>query len=323
MSATAEDRQATVRAGDYLEPDEIRAFSRRSDLAGACLLAFNWLCIAAIFALVALWTNPLTILVAVLLLGGRQLGLAVLMHEAGHRTLFAGSALNDSLGQWLAAYPVLGDCLAYGASHREHHRLAGTDEDPDLPNYRAYPIGAASFRRKIIRDLTGRTGLKLLAGQFTGAGNRIMMRDGEANPSLHRGLAVNAVLLAVLWASGHPALYLLWVAAYVTSYPLVARIRQVAEHGAVPGLYAPDPRGNTRTTRAGVLERLLLCPNHVNFHIEHHLMPSVPCWRLPQLHRLLTERGFYRDHPQAIARGYGDVIRRAVPEFGGGSATPA
>ncbi|MEM9313352.1 MAG: fatty acid desaturase family protein [Pseudomonadota bacterium] len=323
MSTTAESQPAPVRAADYLKPDEIRAFSRRSDFAGAALLALNWLSIAAIFTLVALWTNPLTVLLAVLLLGARQLGLAVLMHEAGHRTLFANGALNDALGQWLAAYPVLGDCLAYGASHREHHRLAGTDRDPDLPNYRAYPIKGSSFRRKILRDVTGRTGMRLLLGQFTGAGNRIMMRDGEANPSLHRGLAVNAMLFGLLWVSGNPALYLLWIAAYVTSYPLVARIRQVAEHGAVPGLYAQDPRGNTRTTRAGVLERLLLCPNNVNFHIEHHLMPSVPCWRLPRLHRLLAVRGFYRDHPEAIASSYLDVIRRAVPEFGSGSATPA
>ncbi len=123
------------------------------------------------------------------------------------------------------------------------------------------------------------------------------------------------MLFAVLWTAGQPALYLLWVAAYLTTYPLVARIRQVAEHGNVPALYEADPRGNTRTTRANLLERVLLCPNHVNFHIEHHLLPSVPCWRLPALHRLLRERGFYRDHPAAIADGYLDVIRRAVPEL--------
>jgi fatty acid desaturase len=304
-----------VRASDFLDRDELRAFSARSDLAGLALLAFNWLVIAASFVLVAIWPNPLTLVAAILLLGGRQLGLAVLMHEAGHRTLFRSGFLNDHLGQWLAAYPVLGDCEAYGASHREHHRLAGTREDPDLPNYRAYPISAASFRRKLLRDITGRTGLRQLVGQFTGAGNRIMMREGEGNPSLYRGLIVNALLFLALLSFGHGALYLLWVAAYVTAYPLVARIRQVAEHGNVPGLCEADPRGNTRTTRANPLERLLLCPNHVNYHIEHHLMPSVPCWRLPRLHRLLSERGFYRDHPMAVASSYIDVLRRAVPEL--------
>lgn len=303
------------KAGDYLSAEELRRFTTRSDLAGAALIIGAWVAIGFVFALVALWPNPFTVILAVLLLGGRQLGLAVLMHEAGHKTLFRTPRLNDWIGQWFAAYPVLGDCEAYGASHREHHRLAGTDRDPDLPNYRAYPISGESFRRKLMRDVTGQTGLKLIAALFSGAGNRIMMRDGEGTGALRQGLIANSALFALLWALGQPALYLLWVAAYLTSYPLVARIRQVAEHGNVPGLYEADPRGNTRTTRAGILERIVLCPNHVNFHIEHHLLPSVPCWRLAALHRVLVERGFYADHPAAIADSYWDVIKRAVPDF--------
>jgi len=304
-----------MKASDYLTREEIRHFTRRSDAMGLWMLLKNWLLIAAIFTAVAQWTNLLTILLAILLLGGRQLGLAVLMHEAGHKTLFKSQRLNDLLGQWLAAFPVLGDCNAYGASHREHHRLAGTADDPDLPNYRDYPISAASFRRKLLRDITGRTGSKLLLGLLSGAGNRIMMRDGEGTSALRQGLIANALLFAVLWASGQPLLYLLWVIAYLTSYPLVARIRQVAEHGNVPALYEPDPRGNTRTTRANWLEGLIFCPNDVNFHIEHHLLPSVPAWRLRALHERLTARGFYRDHPRAVANGYWDVIKRAVPEL--------
>ena len=307
--------ETTIKASDYLTAEELRSFTARSNLAGFLLTASAWLSIALVFALVAVWPNVFTALVAVFLLGGRQLGLAVLMHEAGHKTLFRSQALNDWIGQGFAAFPILGDCQAYGASHREHHRLAGTHEDPDLPNYRAYPIQAASFRRKLLRDLSGQTGAKLLRALFSGAGNRIMMRDGEGTGSLRQGLAANAILLGILWAFGQPLLYLLWVAAYLTTYPLVARIRQLAEHGNVPGLYERDPRGNTRTTRAGWIERLTLCPNHVNFHIEHHLLPSVPCWRLPALHRLLSERGFYAEHPQALADGYWDVIKRAVPDF--------
>lgn len=304
-----------MQATDYLSREEIRTFATRSDFMGAWLVLRNWLEIAAIFTAVALWTHPITILLGVVLLGGRQLGLSILMHEAGHKTLFKSPALNQHIGQWLAAYPVLGDCNAYGASHREHHRLAGTDADPDLINYRDYPISAASFRRKLFRDLTGQTGLKLLVGNLSGAGNRIMMRDGEGTDARFQGLFANACLFAILWALGHPALYALWLAAYLTSYLFVARLRQLAEHGNVTALYAPDPRGNTRTTHASFLERLLVCPHNVNFHIEHHLLPSVPAWRLPKLHALLTQRGFYDDHPDAIAAGYWSVLQRAVPEL--------
>lgn len=302
---------------DYLSKEELRAFCERSDWRGAWMVAHNWLMIISVFMVVALWTNPLTIILGILLLGGRQLGLAVLMHEAGHKVLFKSPKLNTTIGQWLGAYPILADCEAYGASHREHHRLAGTHDDPDLPNYEKYPIALASFRRKITRDLTGRTGSKLLIGSLSGIGNRMTMRENEKTNSARQGLLVNLLMFLSLAIAGVAELYLLWVVAYLTAYPLIARIRQLAEHANVPGLYESDPRGNTRTTRANLLERLVLAPNYVNFHIEHHLLPSVPAWRLKRLHKLLVERGFYAEHPQAIANGYWDVLKRVVPEFGG------
>jgi fatty acid desaturase len=312
-----------MKASDFLSREEIRFFTERSDWHGAWIVACNWLAIAAVFAGVALWTNPLTILLAVLLLGGRQMGLAVLMHEAGHKTLFRSQALNEGVGQWLCAYPILGDCDAYGASHREHHRTAGTHDDPDLPNYQAYPVGRSSFLRKIRRDISGRTGVKLLAALVSGGGRSIMMRDGEQTNAVREGLLVNMLLLAVLLLCGLPELYLLWVAAYLTAYPLIARIRQVAEHAAVPDLFDPDPRLNTRTTIPRWFERPLLCPNAVNYHVEHHLLASVPCHKLKALHHRLRDKGFYKGYEHTIARGYGDVIRRAVPEFDPSRPAPA
>ena len=64
-------------------------------------LLADWGLIAASFALVARWPNPLTIVLALFVIGGRQLGLAVLMHEAAHRTLFRNRRFNDWAGNWL------------------------------------------------------------------------------------------------------------------------------------------------------------------------------------------------------------------------------
>jgi len=309
-----------VKATDYLSKDEIKQFTARSDLAGWWLVASNWLLIAAVFVVVINWTNPITLLLAILVLGGRQLGLAVLMHEAGHKTLFRSNRLNEVVGQWLCAYPVLGDVTAYGASHRIHHRYAGTEQDPDLPNYRAYPVSRASFLRKIKRDITGQTGLSLLRMLFGGKGRNLMLREGEKTDSEQRGLLVNALLFLLMLALGVGWYYLLWVVAYLTTYPLVARIRQVAEHGNVADLYDTDPRRNTRTTYANPLERLILCPNRVNFHLEHHLLASVPVHKLKALHQLLLQRGLHAGHVDALASSYLDLFRRAVPEFDGAPA---
>jgi fatty acid desaturase len=63
---------------------------------------------------------------------------------------------------------------------------------------------------------------------------------------------------------------------------------------------------HTRTTLPRWWERLTLAPNHVNYHLEHHLLPTVPPYRLPALHRLLRERGFYRC--AEIIDGYSAVL---------------
>ena len=297
-----------MRITDVLTRQELRAWSARSDLHGAWLVAANWAAIAAIFTAVALWTNPLTVLLGIGLLGGRQLGLAGLMHECGHHNLFAHRKLNDRVGQWLCAWPIMADLHRYARGHLRHHRYAGSEKDPDLPNYQSYPVGWTSFRRKVWRDLTGRTGWKLVRGRFQGRDPLFGSQSRESG--LLGFLWVNAGLFVVLVAFGHGGLVLLWPAAFLTTYLLFARIRQVAEHAAVPDLFDPDPRKNTRTTHARWWERLFFAPNFLNYHLEHHLAAGVPCYRLRAFHHLLKERGAYAD--THFPRGYAAVLRHAV-----------
>ena len=296
----------------WLSDEEVASLTARSDLQGLILLTYNWVAIAAVFCVVSYWHNPLGWVLGVLLLGGRQLGLAILMHEAGHGTLFQRPEFNRFFGQWFCAFPILSSLKGYANSHRGHHARAGSREDPDLANYVAYPVSTGSFRRKIFRDLSGRTGLRNVLELVKGEGGDLMTRSAEQQGVLVQGVVANLILAIVLWVAGVGELYVMWVVAYLMIYPLAARIRQLAEHGNVKNLYDPDPRQHTRTTLANGLERLLICPNRVNFHCEHHLLASVPCYRLPAFHSLLLSRGFYDSHEQSLARGYWAVIRNAV-----------
>jgi len=295
---------------DYLSKGEIVHFTDKSDFHAWRLLLNNWLAIVAIFILVANFTNPLTVLIALPLLGGRQLGLAVLMHECGHRTLFKTARLNDVLGQWLCALPIMNDMPSYARGHLRHHKAAGTTEDPDLPNYQSYPVSKSSFRRKIIRDLTGQTGIKLLSYLLKGSATAMSNEKREGTTVLFQQIAVQLIMILVLSLFGVAWLYLLWAASYLTIFMLYIRLRQVAEHAAVPDLFDLDPRKNTRTVIPRWWERSLLAPNMVNYHMEHHFMASVPCYRLKELHSCLQARGALTDMPEFV--GYPAVIRHAV-----------
>ena len=301
----------SMKIGDYLSKEDIAHFTAKSDVHAWRLFLTNWLSIALIFAVVGAYPNPLTIILAVILLAGRQLGLSVLMHEAGHRTLFRTPWLNDFIGQWFCALPVFNDLPSYARGHLEHHRKAGTSEDPDLPNYQAYPISRDSFRRKIIRDLTGQTGFKLLSAIARGASGAISREQRtSAKPALQM-LLVQFGIFGVLWLCGIGWAYLVWLGAFLTTFMLVIRLRQVAEHAAVPDLFDLDPRMNTRTVEAPWWQRWLMAPNGVNYHMEHHFMASVPCYRLKALREHLRRQHALEEVP--VFTGYGQLIRHAVP----------
>ena len=287
-----------MKVTQVLSRDEITGFMQKSDKAGLRKLVINYAMIAGIMAMVAVWPNVLTVLLALVLLGGRQLGLAVIMHDSAHKGMFKSPRLNTFVGRWLAGAPIWSDMDGYFKKHARHHIAAGSEDDPDLENYRHYAVTKASFRRKIFRDLTGQTGIKTLyrTARYGGL------------PVIWRSLVVNVLMLVGLTLAGHPWLYALWMGSWLTTNMLVSRLRQAAEHAVVPDLFDSDPRLHTRTTYASWWERLTIAPNHVNFHLEHHLMPSVPPHQLSKLHETLRDRGFYEQAD--IATGYDEVVAK-------------
>ena len=277
---------------DVLSTEELKSVTARSNWKAAWLFIVNYALTFAIFAMMAIWPNPLTIVLAIILFGGRQLGFGVLVHECGHGTLFTTKKLNDFFGTWFAAPPTFNNMHAYARGHLAHHRLAGTHEDPDLPNYDNYPIEPARFRRKVWRDLSGRTGWKQTKGLYR-ALLKVASLPAEARDALLKGLVAQVLILAACTAAGAPWMFIVWWVAFMTTHRLILRIRQVAEHGAVEGLYDPDPRLNTRTVPANWLDRLVFCPLWVCYHLEHHMMASVPAYNLRRMHRMLKAKGHY------------------------------
>jgi len=309
-----------VRWLDLVSPEERRALLQLEPLRAWAMVASNWALTFAAMALVAAFPNPLTVVIALFVIGARQLGMAIVMHEAAHRTMFKNRRLNDWVGNWLAAYPVWADVGPYRAYHLVHHAKTGTAEDPDLGLAAPFPITKSSFKRKVWRDLSGQTGWKQAKAVFK-RDMGLSMKANQRTLGMNRGerpdvgwhklvpvALTNLVLLGILTLAGYPLLYLLWVGAWLTTYRLVTRIRAIAEHGMVPDNL--DPLRNTRTTLTAWWERLLVAPNHVNYHLEHHLMMTVPAYNLRGFHRLLRARNLLDE--RCVAAGYAEVLRLAT-----------
>lgn len=309
-SATSLEDSRGAHWREAVSREEIRELLRMNDLRSWISVGVNWGLVAAALAMVAAWPNPLTVVVALFVVGARQLGCAVLMHEAAHRSLFKSRRVNDFVGSWLCAYPIWSNMEVYRPYHLKHHAKTGTREDPDLGLITPFPITRGSLKRKVWRDLSGQTGLKFAKGSF----KRSVAGWRAGNPSARRAtvgvLVTNAVLLGACTAAGSPLLYLVWAGAWLTTNTLVTRIRAIAEHAMTPD--QTDPLRNTRTTLTRWWERLLVAPNRVNYHLEHHLLMTVPHYNLPRMHALLRERGLLDE--ACLTRGYVEVLRNAASE---------
>jgi fatty acid desaturase len=99
--------------------------------------------------------------------------------------------------------------------------------------------------------------------------------------------------------------YLLWPIAWLTTYRLALRVRSIAEHGMSEA--GEDPFRNTRTVLASVWARFFFAPNRVNYHLEHHLVMTIPHDKLPAFHRMLRERGLLDG--ALMGDRYFDVLR--------------
>jgi len=308
LTATPVDLPAVTkrRLKDLFTREQMAVLTARSDLWGAWAIASTWGVIALAFASLAHWPHPLTFVLVMTVLGGRQLALAILQHEGSHGTLFKTRWLNDVLTDWLCARPIWQNLPKYKVHHLGHHTKTGTELDPDISLHEDYPVTRRSLLRKVLRDISGLTGLKLVFGlammdagvfkwtvanhieRLPQAGRTLGERIGTTVRNMAPMLITNGLLWGVLAATGHAWLYSAWVLAFLFVLPLFVRIRSIAEHGCLDR--SPDMFRNTRTTRAGWLARMTVAPVNVNYHMEHHLMASVPYHRLPLMHAWLRDK---------------------------------
>ncbi len=333
-----------LRSDSLFSAHEWRDLTAVSRWRGLWLVAHAWTVIIFAAGLASWLAHPLAWLAAIIIIGGRQLGLAILMHEAAHGLLHPARGTNNFMGQWLTGAAVGSDLHAYRTYHLRHHKFTQQAEDPDLPLSAPFPTTRASLLRKMLRDLGGLTFLKQRAGQFIiatrglqdvfanrhelkeapdtragtpfnrggGAGTSLTGGNGAAaivTRSVGRFLLVQFLLLALSLLLWGWTPFLLWLTALATTFQLFLRLRNIAEH-ACTAVGSNDPFSHARTTRAGWLERTTVAPYWVNYHAEHHLFMGVPCYQLARVHQLLGTAGHHSR--MTLAPSYLSVMQQAT-----------
>ncbi len=277
------------------------------------LVAFNFLYmlsawLIALGAIAVAFTSPVwyILVLAFLVVSSRQQALLNCEHECVHRKFVRGKRANELVGTWLCASPVGSPFGAAQARHLAHHRLLALPGDPDHVLHSGEPPkntrwGLVSY---FARGLLGAYAVMILLGpkeDSAAPSEGSALRDLAALVVTQLAIFAGLTLAFDWWV--YPAL---WLAPLVTVTALSHLIRNFAEHAVTEPEMATN--GNRLITiRSNPLERGLIAPFNMNFHAEHHLLPSVPAPRLPELQKRLESNDALP--PMLKRSSYGFAIR--------------
>ncbi len=295
-----------------LDPEQLKRLYVRGDLRPALEIVATFGAIAAVFAAYIVYPIWPVVVGGVVLIGGLQHRLSIIQHEANHYLLFTSRGLNE-LGGAFTAWPI-GFTMRYRGVHLKHHQALGAEADPDLYNYRDYPLGPKPFALDLLLNLSG----------FAAATQFMRQSRGDTSGS-HRGfdrglfgvVAAQAGVAGALYALGRPEAYaLLWLVPLVTVTKTLTHFRNVVEHVQLRDVGDPE-LSRYRTIHCNPVERFLFAPLGFNYHAEHHFYPAIPYHHLREAHQLLAQHPAY-DQAVEVDRGYvrtllGRAVRREGP----------
>jgi fatty acid desaturase len=208
-------------------------------------------------------------------------------HEAGHRTAFKSTWMNDVLYE-IASFMVCRESVTWRWTHTRHHTdtlIVGRDPEiavPRPPNLRSFAMAffglvqAPKEYGEILRHCLGR----LTAEEQT------YIPDGERH-KVYRNARIYVLIYAAVIASaiacrtmlplmyiGLPTFYGSWLYVLFGYTQHAGLAEDVLDH-----------RLNCRTVYMNPISRYLYW--EMNYHIEHHMFPMVPYHALGKLHQEL------------------------------------
>ncbi|WP_437284350.1 fatty acid desaturase family protein [Sorangium sp. So ce406] len=234
-----------------------------------------------------------------------------LQHQVLHRQGFRNKQLNELAGV-LLGLPMLVSFAGYQASHLRHHKHLGTPENKEFFDYGdqygssrvaslrlwfnrlMMPSHYASFAKNLWLSLVGR---------------RFSAERPDVSARMCRDYVVMLLAIVALGAAScatHASLILLvWLLPLVLIATPVHALIEMPEHYRCD-VSSTDVFRNTRTIRTNAL--MTWYTNGNNYHVEHHLMPSLPIDRLHDLHGAIHQNieffhPGYRDFYVALLRG--------------------
>ncbi len=294
---------------ERLPASKIKELSGLDPVKALAATAEEWASIAAAIALCWYFWHPVLYAVAAIFIGSRQHALLILGHDASHYRYLPTRWQNELFANLFLMWPTFASVEGFRKFHGTHHQYTNLPADGNrhiwhthdaagelAPDWK-FPKTRIGLALVLLRRAAFLTGIFWIVRGLVGS--TLVPSPGwmrAARFAFYASAAGASTFLGAWYA-----FLLYWIVPYCTWHIAAQYMRIICEHSAVES--DEEEYSITRSTVPTRLESIFILPRNVGYHIEHHWYPSVPWYRLPELHQALMEREGFRAHA---------VVRRSV-----------
>lgn len=280
-----------MRITEVIDKGVIRKLTKVNDKTAALHLALRISVeVFLIYLLFRFQNNILLLGVTTLMLGFVHSfwGYAGYAHELFHRRVFSSNRLNKSLFRFSSAITYSNRAF-FEASHMHHHSSTFSDDDDeghslqrwDVVSVTRYALFDYAFMwRKVTYTL--KNALGIIPAAFSAEKKNIRQAACEV-------VFVNALIYITIFLISQSWIVLISYFIAQFSCQLPNRMLAQAQHLGLENQKDDGPLGHSRTIKLPTWLALLY--SNMNYHCEHHLIPSVPYYNLPELNKCLKQAG--------------------------------
>jgi beta-carotene hydroxylase len=254
---------------------------------------------------------PLTVLTAY----GFQL-LGFVGHEGLHVSLHRNKIVSVLLGLFFASSVVTYFEMGFAVHHWNHHRFTNQASDPDIQPVEHLKSWwqRVLFSRPIYNFLYFKTALNIALGN-----NWPFVYKMPFELKTARLLCWVNFAFALFWLAVYTAItfYDPLIGLFSIAIPLVVTMLINACQIYIDHAGTSDEMFRNAWSRTSPLMTILYFGS--NYHLEHHLYPGVPCYRLYKVHKLLKEQGIYEKVHAPVESSFFGSYRNVAADYTAGT----
>ena len=233
-------------------------------------------------------------------------------HETGHKTAFKSKYWNNFFYE-ISSYMNAFEPVRWKWSHFRHHSHTAFEDplDFEIPIRKPtdlfffftlfIPFGSLLHFKKSLHFETLKHALGIKSDVMKNCIPENEQSKCISSARLHVGIWISLIIISVLTSSWLPVLYFFLPNFYGNTLKACFGLTQHA--GLNENI--KDHRFCTRTMTLNPIFSFLYW--HMEYHIEHHMFPTVPSYNLPKLHKLLKNQ-----MPQA-KKGLWGAYKEIIP----------